>query len=67
MEQKISQHFPTMAEVEKADTETLARWYRFLLPADAEQEKVLQKISAALKAKGGMTAALSRKIGYGGV
>jgi hypothetical protein len=63
----MSESFPTVAEVEKADAETLARWYRFLLPADAEQEKVLQKISAALKAKGGMTPALSRKIGYGGV
>ena len=61
------EHFPTMTEVDKADAEQLARWYRFLLPANAEQETVLQKISAALKAKGGMTPALSRKIGYGGV
>ncbi len=59
--------FPTIAEVEKADAEQLARWYRFLLPADAAQEKIMEKISAALKAKGGMTPALSRKIGYGGV
>lgn len=59
--------FPTLAEVEKASLEDLARWYRFLLPEDAEQEKILEKISAALKAKGGMTPALSRKIGYGGV
>jgi hypothetical protein len=63
----MSESFPTVAEVEKADAEQLARWYRFLLPADAEQEKVLQKISATLKGKGGMTPALSRKIGYGGV
>jgi hypothetical protein len=62
----MSDHFPTIAEVEKADAEQLARWYRFLLPTDAEQEKVLQKISVALKMKGGMTPALSRKIGYGG-
>lgn len=60
-------HFPTIAEVDKADVEQLARWYRFLLPADAEQEKVMKKISHDLKAKGGMTPALSRKIGYGGV
>jgi hypothetical protein len=59
--------FPTLAEVNKADAEQLARWYRFLLAANAEQEKILEKISAALKAKGGMTPALSRKIGYGGV
>jgi hypothetical protein len=59
--------FPTIAEVEKADAEQLARWYRFLLPADAAQERIVEKISAALKAKGGMSSALSRKIGYGGV
>ncbi len=59
--------FPTIAEVEKADAEQLARWYRFLLPADAAQEKSMQRISAALKAKGGMSPDLSRKIGYGGV
>jgi hypothetical protein len=63
----MSEHFPTSAEVEKASREELARWYRFLLPANAEQEKVLQKISASIKAKGGMTSALSRKIGCGGV
>jgi hypothetical protein len=62
-----AEHFPTIAEVQKADVEQLARWYRFLLPKGAEQRKVMEKISAALKAKGGMTPALSRKIGYGGV
>ena len=45
---------------------TLARW-RFLLPDNAEQEKILEKISAQLKKAGGMTPGLSRKIGYGGV
>jgi hypothetical protein len=63
----MSDQFPTLAEVQKADAEQLARWYRFLLPEDAAQEKILEKISAALKEKGGMTPALSRKIGYGGV
>ena len=38
--------FPTLAEVNKADAEQLARWYRFLLPDNAEQEKILEKISA---------------------
>jgi hypothetical protein len=60
-------HFPTLAEVDKADLETLARWYRFLLPESAEQEKIMEKISAAVKKAGGITPALSRKIGYGGV
>ena len=63
----MSEQFPTLADVQKADIEQLARWYRFLLPADAEQEKILQKISALIKERGGMTPALSRKIGYGGV
>src|SRR5215470_14596614 len=55
---------PTLAEVNKADAEQLARWYRFLLPDNAEQETILEKISAQLKKAGGMTPALSRKIGY---
>ncbi|HEY1470614.1 MAG TPA: hypothetical protein VGF61_16340 [Candidatus Acidoferrum sp.] len=63
----MSDQFPTLAEVEKADTETLARWYRFLLPKDAVQEKIMEKVSAKLKERGGMTPALSHKIGFGGV
>jgi hypothetical protein len=63
----MSDEFPTPAEVKTADIEQLARWYRFLLPKDAAQEKILEKISAALKERGGMTPALSREIGYGGV
>ena len=63
----MSEQFPTLADVQKADIEQLARWYRFLLAEDAEQQKILELVSAALKAKGGMTPALSRKIGYGGV
>jgi hypothetical protein len=59
--------FPTKAEVEKADLETLARWYRFLLSETADQQKVLALITERFKEKGGMTPALSRKIGYGGV
>ena len=59
--------FPTLAEVNKADAQQLARWYRFLLPDNAEQEKILERISAQLKKALGMTPALSRKIGYGGV
>lgn len=63
----MSEQFPTMEQVNKASLEELARWYRFLLPADAEQEKILETISAKIKKAGGMTPALSRKIGYGGV
>lgn len=59
--------FPTTAEIEKADVEQLAKWYRFLLPQTAEQNKLMDRISERLKKAGGMTPALSKKIGYGGV
>jgi hypothetical protein len=57
--------FPTMEEVEKATHEQLARWYRFLPSGDtSEQFKIQDRISARLKAKGGMTDAISQKIGH---
>jgi hypothetical protein len=37
---------PTQAE---AAAEQLARWYRFLLPHNAEQEKILEKISVPIE------------------
>ena len=38
--------FPTMEEVEKADHEQLARWYRFLPPGDtAEQKKIMDRLA----------------------
>ena len=59
--------FPTMAEVENADVEQLARWYRFLPTGDTkEQQKIMDRLAQRFKEKGGMTAALSEKIGYGG-
>ena len=59
--------FPTTAEIEKADVEQLAKWYRFLLPETPEQNKLMDRICEKLKKAGGMTPALSKKIGYGGV
>jgi len=54
-----------MEEVEKASHEQLARWYRFLPSGDTpEQFKIQDRISARLKAKGGMTDAISQKVGH---
>jgi hypothetical protein len=52
--------FPTMAEVESADVEQLARWYRFLPTGDTkEQQKIMDRLAQRFREKGGMTAALS--------
>jgi hypothetical protein len=58
--------FPTIEQVEKASHEQLAKWYRFLLPADNQQQAILDKVAARFKKMGGMTPELSRKIGHGG-
>jgi hypothetical protein len=60
--------FPTMEQVEKASHEQLARWYRFLPSGDTpEQKKIMDRLTTRFKEKGGMTPALSDKIGRGGV
>ena len=59
--------FPTMDQVEKASHEDLARWYRFLLPADKNQQAVLDRIAERFKQLGGMTPEISSRIGHGGV
>lgn len=57
--------FPTMAQVETADLEQLARWFRFLPSGDTrEQQKIQDRIGERFKALGGMTPALSKKIGF---
>ena len=49
--------FPTMAEVENADVEQLARWYRSLPTGDTkEQQKIMDRLAQRFKEKGGMTA-----------
>jgi len=58
--------FPTMNQVMKASHEDLARWYRFLLPNDKEQQAVLDKIADRFKKLGGMTPEISKRIGHGG-
>jgi hypothetical protein len=60
--------FPTMAEVEKADREKLARWFRFLPSGETkEEQKIWDRIEERFKKLGGMTPELSDKIGYKGV
>ena len=57
--------FPTLEDVEKANHEQLARWYRFLPSSDTkEQRKIQERISVRFKAFGGMTPAISKKNGF---
>ena len=56
--------FPTLEEVEKADREQLARWYRFLPSGEtASEQKIMKRIAERFEKLGGMTAELSKKIG----
>jgi hypothetical protein len=56
--------FPTTQEVEKADKEQLARWYRFLPSGEtAADQKIMKWITERFEKLGGMTAGLSKKIG----
>jgi hypothetical protein len=57
--------FPTIAEVEKASRDQLAKWYRFLPSGDTkEQQSVQDRVAERFKKLGGMTPALSKKIGF---
>jgi hypothetical protein len=59
--------FPTIEQVEKADREQLARWYRFLPSRDTpQQRKIQQRPAERFQKMGGMTPELSKKIGFGG-
>ena len=56
--------FPTPQEVEKADKEQLARWYRFLPSGETTiDQKIMKRIAERFEKLGGMTAELSKKIG----
>jgi len=57
--------FPTMKQVEEADKQQLARWYRFLPSGDTgEQQKIQDHIAERFKELGGMTSELSKHIGF---
>jgi hypothetical protein len=54
-----------MAQVEDADHERLARWFRFLPSGDTEEQlRVQDRIGERFKELGGMTPAMSKKIGF---
>jgi len=56
--------FPTIEEVENADKEQLARWYRFLPSGETEaDQKIMKRIAERFDKLGGMTPELSKKIG----
>jgi len=56
--------FPTLEEVEKADKEQLARWYRFLPSGETVADrKIMKRIAERFDKLGGMTADLSKRIG----
>jgi hypothetical protein len=58
------QGFPTLQEVEKADKERLARWYRFLPSGEnTAHQKIMNRIAERFEKLGGMTPELSKKIG----
>jgi hypothetical protein len=56
--------FPKLDEVEKADDEQLARWYRFLPSGETVAEKkIMKRIAKRFEKLGGMTPELNKKIG----
>ena len=59
--------FPTMEQVESANREQLAWWYRFLPSGDtSEQRRIMTKLVERFKSLGGMSPELSKKIGFSG-
>lgn len=57
--------FPTVEQVERANHDQLARWYRFLPSGDTkEQQRIMDRIAERFKRLGGMTRALEKKIGF---
>lgn len=56
--------FPTIEEVESADKEQLARWFRFLPSGQTVADrKIMRRIAERFEKLGGMTPELNRKIG----
>jgi hypothetical protein len=56
--------FPTIEEVERADREQLARWYRFLPSGEtAADQKIMKRIAERFEKLGGMNPELNKKIG----
>jgi hypothetical protein len=61
---RLMKGFPTIEEVERADKEQLARWYRFLPSGEATaDQKIMKRIADRFQKLAGMTAELIKKIG----
>jgi len=57
--------YPTINEVKAASRYTICRWYRFLPPAETEdQVQVENLISERLKELGGFTPEISKSLGW---
>ena len=54
--------FPTIEEVEKADKEQLARWYRFLPSGETSADhKIIKRVAERFYKLGGMTPGTQQK------
>jgi hypothetical protein len=61
----MPEHFPTMEQVERANREQIARWYRFLPMREvAKQQSIMDRIADRFMNMGGMTPGLGKKIGF---
>jgi hypothetical protein len=61
----MPEDFPTMEQVENADREQIATWYRFLSESEIPyQQNIKDRIVDRFKNMGGMTPGLSKKIGF---
>ena len=56
--------FPTLDEVEQADLEQLARWWRFLPPITEKQRTVMDVLVRRFRDLGGWTPELSKRVGW---
>ena len=62
----MTDKYPTMEQVEKADRLSLCRWYRFLPSAETEEHvKVQKRIYDRTWELGGFTPEISKTIGWG--
>jgi len=61
----MSEIFPTMEQVEKANREQIATWYWILPRSEAASDrKVMERIVDRFMNMGGMTPGLRQKIGF---
>lgn len=58
--------YPSKSEVESADREQLARWWRFLRsPQNPAEVEIMNRIAERFKGLGGFTPEISKAIGWG--